>query len=310
MSITRGSILRGGITSGGILRSQQGKAYFFDVISTQTVAGVFQTTAPITVFWGDGTSNTYNGTTDQAYSKNYGIAGNRLVTVVGKSNITKWTMTTAGANIRYNLADLPVNLGTFGCTGSNTVTGNLADLPVNLGTFSCTGSNTVTGDLADLPINLTFFSCTGSNTVTGNLADLPVNLTYFTCLGSNTVTGDLADLPVNLGTFSCHGSNTVTGDLADLPINLTYFYCTGSNTISDYTSKTWTTKPTTFIIVPIAPGGLDDTEINQLLIEFDEDLTWTTGNIITLTGTNAAPVGAGITAKNHIISEGATVTTK
>jgi len=331
MSITKGSILRGGITSGGILRSQQGKAYFFDIISTQTIAGVFQTTAPITVYWGDGTSNTYNGTTDQAYSKNYGSVGSRIVTVVGESNITNWTMTTTVANVQCDLADLPVNLTYFSCIGANTITGDLADLPVNLTYFSCAGDNTITGDIADLPVNLTYFRCEGLNTVNGDLGDLPVNLTYFrcyglntvngdlgdlpvnltyfTCVGSNTVNGDLGDLPVNLTYFYCVGSNTVNGDLGDLPVNLTYFYCAGSNAIFAYTSKTWAKKPTTFILTPVSPGGLDATEINNLLIDFDEDLTWTSGDVITLTGTNAAPTGPGITAKNNMIAEGAIVTT-
>jgi hypothetical protein len=62
-----------------------------------------------------------------------------------------------------------------------------------------------------------------------------------------------------------------------------------------------------FTLVPVSPGGLSETEINQLLVDLDEDLEWTSG-IITLTGTNAAPTGVGLTAANNMDAEGATVT--
>ena len=92
-----------------------------------------------------------------------------------------------------------------------------------------------------------------------------------------------------------------------LPANLREFRCDGSNTIDTYTTRTWATKPSTFVFVPVSPGGLSETEINQLLVDLDEDLEWTSGTI-TLTGTNAAPTGAGLTAVNNMRSEGATVT--
>jgi hypothetical protein len=140
-----------------------------------------------------------------------------------------------------------------------------------------------------------------------DLGHLPINLTSFLCSGSNTVSGSLADLPAGLTYFRCYGSNTVSGSLADLPAGLTYFNCQGSNTIDTYTTRTWTTKPSTFTLVPVSPGGLSETEINQLLVDLDEDLDWTTGTI-TLIGTNAAPTGAGLIAVNNMRSEGATVT--
>ena len=218
--------------------------FTFRVIATQTIGGVFSTAAgqAITVDWGDGTTNSYTGT-DQAYSKNYGSVGNRVVRIRNKNALTKFTMITAGANINFGLSELP---------------------------------RTVTA-----------FNCQGSNTVSGSLSDLPAGLTYFNCLGSNTVSGSLADLPAGL----------------------TYFYCLGSNTVSDYTTKTWTTKPATFNFQPKAGYGLSEAEINQLLIDFNDDLVWAAGNTITLTGGNAAPTGLGIDAKNAIIAEGATVTT-
>jgi hypothetical protein len=302
--------------------------FYFAVNSTQTISGLFSTTGEITVHWGDGTSNTYNGT-DQAWSKDYGSAVDELVVIEGSDYITKFTMDQSGADISFDLGHLPINLTNFICYGSNTVSGSLADLPSGLTYFNCQGSNTVSGSLADLPSGLTSFLCQGSNTISGSLADLPSGLTSFLCYGLNTVSGSLADLPDGLTYFNCYGSNTVSGSLADLPSGLTYFICSGSNTVSGsladlpsgltyficyglntidtYTTRTWTTKPSMFTLVPVSPGGLSETEINQLLVDLDEDLEWTSGTI-TLTGTNAAPTGVGLTAANNMDAEGATVT--
>jgi hypothetical protein len=258
--------------------------FYFAVNSTQTISGLFSTTGEITVHWGDGTSNTYNGT-DQAWSKDYGSAVDELVVIEGSDYITKFTMYQSGADISFDLGHLPTNL-TY---------------------FLCYGSNTISGSLADLPSGLTYFNCTGLNTVSGSLADLPAGLTIFNCYGSNTVSGSLGDLPSGLTYFLCQGLNTVSGSLADLPSGLTYFNCYGLNTIDTYTTRTWTTKPSTFVFVPVSPGGLSETEINQLLVDLDEDLEWTSGTI-TLTGTNAAPTGVGLTAANNMDAEGATVT--
>ncbi len=264
------------------------RAHFFrfQVVNTQVISGLFSTRAgtSISVDWGDGSArSTYTGT-DQVWSKDYGSADNRLVRIYGAQNLTKFTMNQVGANVQFDLADLPAGLTSF----------------------TCTGSNTVTGDLANLPTGLTYFNCQGSNTVTGDLADLPAGLTSFTCTGSNTVTGDLADLPAGLKYFTCTGSNTVTGDLADLPTDLTYFRCYGSNTINAYTGKTWTTKPATFALTGFS--SLDQTEVDNLLVDLDEDLVWAAGNAITITGNCAAPGAAVLAAIASIESEGATVT--
>jgi len=137
----------------------------FDVVNTQIIAGQFSTTEQITVNWGDGSSDNYNGT-DQAYSKDYGSAGNRTVTITGtdESVLTKFTMTQAGANVQFALSDLPAGVTIFSCGGSNTVSGSLSDLPAGVTYFYCSGSNTVSGSLSDLPAGVTSFYCTGSNT--------------------------------------------------------------------------------------------------------------------------------------------------
>jgi predicted secreted protein len=238
--------------------------FSFQVVNTQVISGLFSIRAgkSISVDWGDGSARrTYTGT-DQAWSKDYGSAGNRTVRIYGALNLTKFTMTETGADVQF--------------------------------------------DLADLPAGMTAFRCTGSNTVTGDLADLPAGMTYFDCLGSNTVTGDLANLPADLTHFRSFGSNTVTGDLANLPADLTHFRCTGFNTINAYTGKTWTTKPATFDLRGFS--SLDQTEVDNLLVDLDDDLVWAAGDAITITGNCAAPGAAGLAAIASIEGEGATVT--
>nr|QNO42438.1 hypothetical protein ADMFNEEM_00004 [Methanosarcinales archaeon ANME-2c ERB4] len=318
--------------TGGMIRRHH---YFkFNVINTQIISGQFSTIAgqKISVDWGDGSArNTYSGT-DQTWSHDYGSAGNRTVGIFGSVVLTKFNMDAAGANISFNIASLPASLTYFGCYGNNTCNGDIASLPASLTHFYCIGSNTCNGDIASLPASLTYFYCTGSNTCNGDIASLPASLTYFGCIGSNTCNGDIASLPASLTYFYCTGSNTCNGDIASLPASLTHFgcagnntcngdiaslpasliylYCTGNNTIADYTTPhTWTTKPTTFIVVPVGAGGLSTAEVDNLLIDFDADLVWAAGNVITLMGTNAARSVASDAAVANMVAEGATVTT-
>nr|QNO42890.1 hypothetical protein JGPBEILB_00006 [Methanosarcinales archaeon ANME-2c ERB4]QNO45329.1 hypothetical protein MKNCOJCA_00003 [Methanosarcinales archaeon ANME-2c ERB4] len=274
--------------TGGMIRRHH---YFkFNVINTQIISGQFSTIAgqKISVDWGDGSArNTYSGT-DQTWSHDYGSAGNRTVGIFGSVVLTKFNMDAAGANISFNIASLPASLTYFGCYGNNTCN----------------------GDIASLPASLTHFYCTGNNTCNGDIASLPASLTYFYCTGSNTCNGDIASLPASLTHFGCAGNNTCNGDIASLPASLIYLYCTGNNTIADYTTPhTWTTKPTTFIVVPVGAGGLSTAEVDNLLIDFDADLVWAAGNVITLMGTNAARSVASDAAVANMVAEGATVTT-
>jgi hypothetical protein len=270
--------------------SMTGKSFKFNVNNTQTISGLFSTTGtkPITVDWGDGSVRSIYSGVDQSWSKNYGSAGNRTVTIFNASVLIQFKMDTAGANISFDIANLPSGLTQF----------------------SCSGSNTVSGDIANLLSGLTQFSCYGSNTVSGDIANLLSGLTQFYCGGSNTVSGDIANLPSSLTQFNCYGSNIVSGDIANLPSSLIYFGCGGSNTVSDYTTPhTWTTKPATFVLTPVGAGGLSTAEVDNLLIDFDADLTWASGNVITLTGTNAARSSNSNAAVTNMTSEGCTITT-
>jgi len=255
---------------GGRIGGREGRQdlqlFIFKVIDTQIISGYFSVASgeKIIVDWGDGTYSTYKGIGDLSYSKDYGSKGNRTVTIYRALFLTKFTMTESGANIAF--------------------------------------------DLDDLPANLTSFNCTGLNTVSGDLANLPSGLTLFTCAGSNTISDDLGNLPSGLVYFYCTGSNTINGDLGNLPSGLVFFRCEGHSTISDYSGKTWTTKPATFITTPIL-GGMSSTEVDNLLIDFDDDLTWAEGDVITITGTHAARTSASDAAVANMETEGATVTT-
>ena len=220
--------------------------YFeFDVNSTQVISGQFSTIAgqEISVDWGDGSArDTYSGT-DQAWSHDYGSAVNATVRIFGSVVLTKFKMDASGADISFDIANLPSGL------------------------------------------------------------------TYLSVSGSTPLSGDVVNLPSGLTTLYVSGSNTLSGDVVNLPSGLTTLNVSGSNTIADYTSKTWTTKPATFRFIPVSPGGLSTAEIDQLLIDLDDDLTWASGDVITLTGTNAVPSSASDAAVNNMTSEGATVTT-
>jgi len=244
----------------------------------------------IIIDWGDGNTTKVSGAvSSQDYSNAYAGAGTYPIKIYGDFRFLT----------RFEIKDVNVD-GTIERIGA------LSGLTY----FACGGSNTISGDIANLPSGLTYFSCTGSNTISGDIANLPSGLTYFKCTGSNTVSGDIANLPTGLTYFYCTGSNTISGDIANLPTGLTYFRCYGYNTISDYTTPhTWTTKPTTFNLVPVAPGGLSTSEIDNLLIDLDADLTWAAGDTITLTGTNAARSTDSDAAVTNMTNEGATITT-
>ena len=264
--------------------------YFqFDVNSTQTISGLFSTVAgqEISVDWGDGSArDTYSGT-DQAWSHDYGSAVNATVRIFGSVVLTKFRMDASGADISFDVTNLP---------------NGLTNLDVR-------GSNTLSGDVANLPGGFTYLYVAGSNTLSGDIANLPNGLTYLYIAGNNTLSGDIANLPNGLTVLNVWGNNTLSGDIANLPNGLTFFDMHGSNIIADYTSKTWTTKPTVCELVPVSPGGLSTAEVDQLLIDLDDDLTWASGDVITLTGTNAVPSSASDAAVNNMTSEGATVTT-
>lgn len=110
--------------------------------------------------------------------------------------------------------------------------------------------------------------------------------------------------------FRCAGSNTISGDLSDLPSELTYFRCEGSNTISDYTAPhTWSNSINYIKLIQAVGSGLDETEVDNLLIDL-ASATWAGSNRrVELPTPNAARTSASDAAVATLLGKSVTVVT-
>ena len=158
----------------------------------------------------------------------------------------------------------------------------------------------------------TFYIRVPSGSCTINIVnglDLITQFNEFSTETNSPAIGNLllSNLPINLTFFLCYGSNTITGDISNLHVNVSYFVCGGSNTISSYTSRFWSTKPGTFILTGLS--SLSSTDVDQLLIDFDADLTWSAGNTITIMGNCGPRTAASDAAVANMESEGAEIST-
>ena len=108
--------------------------------------------------------------------------------------------------------------------------------------------------------------------------------------------------------FACY-SNQLTGSIPSLDNNtaLQYFYC-HSNQLTGYPAGT-NLNFTNTIDFNASNNLLTEEAVNNILIAFDNG-TIGAGSTINVGGTgNAAPTGAGITAKDNLIAAGHTVVT-
>lgn len=258
------------------------------------------------------------------------------------TSIGGWTsVTNAPSIIGLNLSTLPFVLTKLALTGLNTVTGDLSTLRAGLTYISLSGSsgvgNTVTGNLSSLTkcTGLAFISIQGSNTISGTLSSLPASVTSLTLEGSNTISGALSTLPSNnftaitilgnntvsgplsgisaqssLTYLSLRGSNTVSGDIASLPASVTSVNLQGSNTIDTYTSgHNFSNTMNTLYLWQSAGNGLDETEMDNLLIDLENGNAWNGGGrTCFLKGPNAPPGETGLTAKGLLEAKSVTVT--
>ncbi len=245
---------------------------------------------------------------DECYGGAYRIDDNSQIAYEPPDFLTANITAFAAQPVTFNLS-LPAGSKVvidWGDNTSSTVAGPVAAVDY-VHTYAANGAYK-TRFLGDYRA-LTHCVLTSGGSFSGSLADLPSGLTYFYCTGSNTISGSLADLPSGLTSFTCTGSNTISGSLADLPSGLTYFYCTGSNTISDYVTRSWANNMTRVYCIPVAPGGLDSSEIDQLLIDLAAaGGTWVAPKEVNLTGVNAAPGVDGLAARDVLVDKGVTVT--
>ncbi len=196
---------------------------------------------------------------------------------------------------------------------SNKLIGTMPDLsPFTAMTAVLLTSNKLTGSISNLSANTAlqtvFFQ---TNELSGDIPDLSANSVLQTIyLSSNQLTGSIPNLSSNtaLKTFDVT-TNQITGVIPDLSSNtaLNTFSC-GGNGLTGFAGG-WPDKAVNF---NASSNALTESAVNQILIDADAALSIgnVPGTTIYLTGgTNAAPTGAGITAKNNLVANGATVTT-
>jgi len=282
--------------------------FSFNIIDTQTVDGYISTKTgkTITIEWGDGTSTTYSGY--QAFSKDYGSVGNRIVTINNANAFTYFYVPTVGANISFDIAKLPRNVTVLYILGSNTIYGDISKAPSALTYLYVAGNNTLSGDIGENLSSIATFRIQGANTIGGDVNDISVLTTYFYITGNNIITGDIANLKSALATFYCRGNNTLYGDMGLIPSIMTSFAADGFNTIDSYTSKSWPADMSFINLEGI--GGLSSAEVDQLLIDLSTT-TWAgTLKDIDLTGTGNAPrTSASDAAVATLQGMGVTITT-
>ena len=143
-----------------------------------------------------------------------------------------------------------------------------------------------------------------SGITTGDIANLPSGLTVYINEGQNTTSGNIANLPSGLTVYSNYGQNTTSGDIANLPNGLTVYINSGQNTVSDYSGGNLNSGIISFISIT-SSGGLSSSEVDALFIELETTLPGI--GYINITGTNAAPTAASLTARNNLIAAGTTV---
>lgn len=174
--------------------------------------------------------------------------------------------------------------------------------------LTCYGNQlegTFPNNLSDYP-DLTYFSC-HTNDLIGSIPDLSTNvdLYYFSC-HNNDLTGSIPDLPVSIVRFYCY-SNQLTGTIPDLStnVNLEEYSCKYNYGITGFVGG-WPSSITNF---NASWCGLTESAVNQILIDADTYGT-AVGLYLNISGsTNAPATGAGITAINNLITNGAFVYT-
>lgn len=286
----------------GHVHAQDGESIFeFKVVETERISGWISTRAggTVTVDWGDGTRDLISGSR-QGYDKNYGESVNVKVNIYAEdeSVLAGFRMNRGGANISFDLKDVPARLTRLDVRGQSAVRGDIKDLPEGLITFDCFGNyNTVHGDVKDLPRGMTghfrvwgrntiggdvkglpegvrLLEVGGDNSMSGDIAGLPEGLRTALIAGSNTVSGDIKNLPRELVRLSLGGDNTLSGNIADLPEGIRRLAVSGRNTISEYTAgREWAENIAGIDLRPSADAGLSTEEVDNLLIDLART-TW------------------------------------
>jgi len=235
-----------------------------------------------------------------------------------------------GANtISGNIEDMTwTSLLWFEVGGVGAKTGNVDNITFNnaMFAFSLGGNGTaISGSLSQFPNSVEFFNVGGTSSLTGTVADVPTSCTTFAYGGNCVLSGNVSGLPSTLEQLVITGaSSTVTGTISSLPPNLRFVKIEGaSHTVYGYpTSRLWGTLNYTVggqrtmckfsIYGASAVSNTDQTEVNNLIIDLDAAQTWTNSVsfILDTKVVNYKGIvvnGAGLTAKNSLVSRGVPV---
>src|SRR3990167_1744696 len=263
----------------------------------------------ITIDWGDSTTSNHTLIgSDVAVSHTYTYNLVRNVIIYNATRITKF-LTTSNCNWSFTMESLPRRLTYYYNYGSNTTSGSISSLPTGLTYYYNYGSNTTSGSISSLPTGLITYLNYGLNTTSGSISSLPTGLITYLNSGSNTTSGSISSLPDGLTYYYNSGLNTTSGLISALPAGLTYYYNTGSNTVADYTAgRTWANNQQYFLSLPTVGNGLSSTEVDNLLIDLANVVTWTGNKVINIAGNNAARTSASDAAKATLLGKGVTVT--
>jgi len=207
-----------------------------------------------------------------------------------------------GSNTLYGkVDDIHSTLQQFAIGGYNTIDGSINNIPSSIQVL---GYNTVGGDVSTLRVPYTTIA--GNNIIFGDINYLSSSLVQVDIRGNNTISGSMGANLLNktsITNFNIWGNNTISGDLVNLPSNAVTIQLVGLNTVNTYTSgRVWTSNLYYFMFVPVSPGGLDSTEVDNLFIDMAN--TCISGGSIYVTGTNAAPTAASAAARATLISRG------
>ena len=270
-----------------------------DIVKPQYLWGTFTATSstPADTLWRVESTDPYEvakvGTNEYIYTTNI---------------INQPIPMTDGDIIDWYIAE-PSKLAVFNAQ-NNRLTGTIPSLSNNtaLKDFNVY-SNQLTGSIPILSNNTALIAFSiHNNQLTGTIPSLSNNtaLNYFNVY-NNQLTGSIPNLDNNTALINFYAySNQLTGSIPSLSNNtaLNYFSI-HNNQLTDFVGG-WPNIAFTF---DARVNKLTVDAVNQILIDADT-YGIASGTTIKLEGgTNAAPTGAGLTAKNNLIANGATVTT-
>lgn len=221
------------------------------------------------------------------YIDSSGNGETSLIALPPGSNWTVYIKCTSGTSNLNVEKDNVTNISIVACpTNAPIIGGNVSPLTaltiLNFGGIA----NNFSGSISDLT-NLVYLDVQGSNTLSGNIPAANL-LEYFACLGNNTITG---------------GLNNLTSAV------LRHFNLRGQNTINDYTSGiNFSDVMNYFCVLPVSPGGLSGTEVDNLLIDIDASSPWAgTSKTFYVSGINGATSSASAAAKLSLAAKGVNV---